>query len=123
MLSLALPGRGTCRRMEHEDQVDRLEREVDKMEQEAERVGGDIEDARRDWEAKEADASVPGAQPSAEEQDASESDQLPEEGPAEQVPDDTGDGSRDEAERTPGVPGEEERGTGHPDHAEEHGKQ
>ncbi len=43
-----------------------------------------------------------------------ESDQLPEEAPPEQVPDDDGDGeARDEAEDSPGVPGEEERGTGH----------
>jgi hypothetical protein len=42
-----------------------------------------------------------------------ESDQLPEEGPPEQVPDDAGGDARDEAEENPGVPGEEERGTGH----------
>jgi hypothetical protein len=42
-----------------------------------------------------------------------ESDQLPEEAPPEQVPDDAGGEARDEAEENPGVPGEEERGTGH----------
>ncbi|HXD59874.1 MAG TPA: hypothetical protein VN606_18250 [Thermoleophilaceae bacterium] len=42
-----------------------------------------------------------------------ESDQLPEEGPAPQVPDDTPGDAREDAEETPGVPGEEERGTGH----------
>jgi hypothetical protein len=37
-----------------------------------------------------------------------ESDQLPEEGPSHQVPDDAGDGAaRDEAEESPGTPGEE----------------
>jgi hypothetical protein len=42
-----------------------------------------------------------------------ESDQLPEEGPEEQVvEDEPGGGAREEAEDTPGVPGEEERGTG-----------
>jgi hypothetical protein len=41
-----------------------------------------------------------------------ESDQLPEEAPSEQVPDDAGGSSREEANRNPGVPGEEERGTG-----------
>jgi hypothetical protein len=46
-----------------------------------------------------------------------ESDQLPEEGPADQVHDDAGGPARDEAERTPGVPGEEEKGTGNPDAA------
>ena len=42
-----------------------------------------------------------------------ESDQLPEEGPPRQVPDDEDGDNRGEAERNPGVPGEEERGTGH----------
>jgi hypothetical protein len=43
------------------------------------------------------------------------SDQLPEEGPPEYVQDDTGDETaRDES---PGVPGEEETGTGNPDAA------
>lgn len=44
-----------------------------------------------------------------------ESDQLPEEGPPQQVPDDDQEpGARDEAERSPGVPGEEETSTGNP---------
>jgi hypothetical protein len=47
-----------------------------------------------------------------------ESDQLPEDAPAEVVPDDDGEGAaRDEAEQTPGVPGEEETATGNPDAA------
>ena len=47
-----------------------------------------------------------------------ESDQLPEEGPAGQVPDDSGEGAaRDEAEHSPGVPGEDETATGNPDAA------
>jgi hypothetical protein len=46
-----------------------------------------------------------------------ESDQLPEEGPPEQVPDDTGGAARDGAEESPGVPGEEETATGNPDAA------
>ena len=47
-----------------------------------------------------------------------ESDQLPEEGPAGQVPDDDGQGSRDQAKESPGVPGEEdETATGNPDAA------
>ena len=45
-----------------------------------------------------------------------ESDQLPEQGPEEQVPDDAG-GSREDAGRSAGVPGEEETGTGNPDAA------
>jgi hypothetical protein len=43
-----------------------------------------------------------------------ESDQLPEEGPAEQVPDDAGGPARKEAEENPGVPGEEGTATGNP---------
>lgn len=46
-----------------------------------------------------------------------ESDQLPEEGPGGQVPDDDGEGGRDEAEENPGVPGEDEQATGNPDAA------
>ena len=44
-----------------------------------------------------------------------ESDQLPEEGPAEQVPDDDpGRGARGAAKDSPGVPGEEDTATGNP---------
>jgi hypothetical protein len=46
-----------------------------------------------------------------------ESDQLPEEGPAQQVPEDESGTSREEAEENPGVPGEEETATGNPDAA------
>jgi hypothetical protein len=43
-----------------------------------------------------------------------ESDQLPEEGPEEQVPEDESGEARGGAEENPGVPGEEEKGTGNP---------
>jgi hypothetical protein len=46
-----------------------------------------------------------------------ESDQLPEEGPAQQVPDDEEGAGREEAKETPGVPGEDEQATGNPDAA------
>ena len=46
-----------------------------------------------------------------------ESDQLPEEGPSEQVPDDAGGPAREEAEESPGVPGEDGTATGNPDAA------
>jgi hypothetical protein len=44
-----------------------------------------------------------------------ESDQLPEEAPSDQVADDAGGegDARDDASQNPGVPGEDERGTGH----------
>jgi hypothetical protein len=50
------------------------------------------------------------------ETDREESDQLPEEGPSEQVPDDQGGkgNTREEAQRTPGVPNEDETSTGNP---------
>ena len=43
-----------------------------------------------------------------------ESDQLPEEGPGQQVPDDAGGDSRGAAQENPGVPGEDEQATGNP---------
>ena len=46
-----------------------------------------------------------------------ESDQRPEEAPPDQVPDDAGGDARDEAKRSPGVPGEDETATGNPDAA------
>ena len=93
---------------DHEETAQALEDEADKLEHEAERVEKDIDDARSDWESKKESNAVPGAVAERE-----ESDQLPEEGPAEQVPDDAGGDARDDAEENPGVPGEEERGTGH----------
>ena len=45
-----------------------------------------------------------------------ESDQLPEQGPAEQVPDDDS-GSREDRDRSAGEPREEETATGNPDAA------
>jgi hypothetical protein len=49
--------------VEHEEQADRMERDADRMEHESERIGEHIDETRRDWEAKEQDPSVPGAQP------------------------------------------------------------
>jgi hypothetical protein len=46
-----------------------------------------------------------------------ESDQLPEEGPADQVPDDGADEARDEAEENAGVPDNPGQATGHPENA------
>jgi hypothetical protein len=46
-----------------------------------------------------------------------ESDQMPEEGPEQQVPDDDSDETRDEADESAGVPGEDEQSTGNPDAA------
>jgi hypothetical protein len=57
--------------MEHEERANRMEREADRMEEESERVGDDIEEARDEWEAKERDPAVPGAQPGPAEEEES----------------------------------------------------
>lgn len=49
--------------MEHEEQAKELEREAEKLDQHAGVVGEHIDEARREWEAKEDDPTVPGAQP------------------------------------------------------------
>jgi hypothetical protein len=49
--------------VEHEEQAERMERDAERMEHESEGVGEHIDETRRDWEAKEQDARVPGAQP------------------------------------------------------------
>jgi len=46
---------------DHEQRGDAAERELADMEERSERVGEHIEEAKRDWEAKVADSSVPGA--------------------------------------------------------------
>ena len=100
--------------MEHEEQADALEREADRLEKHSDEVGEHIDDARRDWEAKEQDPSVPGARP---DEAREESDQLPEEAPPGQVSDDAGGEAREEAEDSPGTPGDEGTATGNPDAA------
>jgi hypothetical protein len=57
--------------MEYEKRADRMEREADRMEEESERVGDDIKEARDEWEAKERDPDVPGAQPEPGEEEES----------------------------------------------------
>jgi hypothetical protein len=49
--------------MEHEERAERLDREADRLERESNRVGEHIDETRREWEAKERDRRVPGAQP------------------------------------------------------------
>ena len=46
---------------EHEQQADRLEGEADKLQQHSERLGEDIDETRKDWQQRQADAAVPGA--------------------------------------------------------------
>jgi hypothetical protein len=49
--------------MEHDEQADRMEEDADRLEQHSEQLGERIDDIRDDWERKEQDVSVPGAQP------------------------------------------------------------
>jgi hypothetical protein len=49
--------------MEHEERAEELEREAERLEEHSERVGEHIEEVQRDWEAREEDPTVPGAQP------------------------------------------------------------
>jgi hypothetical protein len=49
--------------MEHDEQAERMEEDADKLERHSEQLGERIEDVKEDWERKEHDASVPGAQP------------------------------------------------------------
>jgi chromosome segregation ATPase len=46
---------------DHEQQADEAERELADMEERGERVEEHIEEARKDWEAKQRDDAVPGA--------------------------------------------------------------
>jgi hypothetical protein len=49
--------------MEHEEQADRMEEDAERMEHHSDQLEGRIEDVEEDWERKEQDPSVPGAQP------------------------------------------------------------
>jgi hypothetical protein len=46
------------------------ERDVEEMEERSERLGDEIDDAREDWQRKQADSSVPGAAGEPRESDA-----------------------------------------------------
>lgn len=112
--------------MKHDEQAQRLEREVEDLEEKSERVGEHIRETREEWKSKEEDPAVPGAQPdpdeptdeesSVSEKTPEESDQLPEEGPGGQVPDDGGP-EREGGEDSSGTPGDEGTATGNPDAA------
>jgi hypothetical protein len=48
--------------MDHEERADELEREADKLEQHTDQVGKRIDDTRKEWESKQEDQQIPGAQ-------------------------------------------------------------
>ncbi len=54
--------------MEYDEQAEHLQHEADKLEQESDKVGDDIEQTRREWEARQEDNAVPGAQPDEDEE-------------------------------------------------------
>jgi hypothetical protein len=68
--------------VEHEEQAEKMEHDARRMEHESERVDEQIDDARKEWEAKEQDPSVPGAQPDPDEEQEPVADEetLDEEG-------------------------------------------
>jgi hypothetical protein len=49
--------------VEHEEHAEELEQDADKLDEHSGVVGEHIDEARREWEAKEKDPAVPGAQP------------------------------------------------------------
>jgi hypothetical protein len=57
--------------MEHDEQAERLEQDTDRMEEHSEQLGDRIDDVKDDWERKEQDVSVPGAQPDPGEEEES----------------------------------------------------
>jgi hypothetical protein len=57
--------------MEHEDEARELERDAEKLQEHSDDVGEQIEETRREWEAKEQDPSIPGAQPDPDEEEES----------------------------------------------------
>jgi hypothetical protein len=59
----AAAANGYSEAMEHEEQADRMEQEADRMEEASDELSDRIEETRRDWEHKENDPSMPGAQP------------------------------------------------------------
>ena len=48
---------------EHEQEADRMQEDAEKMEEHNEQLGERIDDIESDWERKEQDPAVPGAQP------------------------------------------------------------
>jgi hypothetical protein len=54
---------------EHDQQAERMEDDADRMEEHSDRLGDRIEDVQGDWERKEQDPAVPGAQPDADDEE------------------------------------------------------
>jgi hypothetical protein len=57
--------------MEYEEQADRMEEDAERMEEHSDKLGERISDVESDWERKEQDPTVPGAQPDDDEEEES----------------------------------------------------
>ena len=57
--------------MEHEEQAKKVAEELERLKEHSDEVGDQIDDARTDWEAKEDDPAVPGAQPDPDDEEES----------------------------------------------------
>jgi hypothetical protein len=55
--------------MEHEEHGERLESELERLNEHSDEVGERIDETRREWEAKEDDPAVPGAQSDSDEEE------------------------------------------------------
>ena len=86
--------------MDHDERADELEREVDKLEQHNEHVGQQIEGARKDWESKQEDQEVPGAQTHEalhpDEDEGEETEATQDEAPGVRDPDDDAEVGEDD---------------------------
>ena len=49
--------------MEHEEQARQMEHDAEQLEERGDQLGERIDDIQSDWERKEQDPAVPGAQP------------------------------------------------------------
>lgn len=59
---------------EHEERAEGMEERAEGMEEDVDRLGERIEDAQADWERKEQDPAVPGAQPDHDDEEEGDGD-------------------------------------------------
>lgn len=57
---------------DHEEQAERMEKDAERMEDHSEQLGERIDDIQGDWDRKEHDPAVPGAQPDPDEDEDEE---------------------------------------------------
>ena len=59
---------------DHEQQIERMQRDERKLQEGVDRLGEKVDEARKDWRAKQDDDKVPGAEPRREDDDDQEQD-------------------------------------------------